>query len=236
MIGMSLLVCDTSFDFLVSNVMYHSKKVDLIICTANNPSKLLLKMIELLENSVSNFKFFRSVYEPISLDLQVSMVNSMVEELIKKGCKWVVNCDDDEFYLGDIRESIFKAEQNNCNVLYQDGFCFHSTIHDNQNLNPVRRMVYRDSENVDYNFRKAIHRTENFYSVTPGNHWVMFYGDQYKEMKDPTLLIYHYSYRKKYLYPHYKDTFKLKTDQEISELQLVKDETLIHVFDSEGIP
>jgi hypothetical protein len=236
MIGMSLLVCDTSFDLLISNVLYHSKRVDQIICTANNPSKLLLKLLEFLESSVKNFKVYKLVYEPISLDLQVSMVNDMVGELTRLGCKWVVNCDDDEFYLGDIKRSVKMAEENDCNALYQNGFCFHSTTLDNSNLNPIRRMTYRDPDTVDYDFRKVIHRTENFYSVTPGNHWVQFYGSHYKEMRDDSLLIYHYSYRKKYLFPHLKKEFHPKTKKEISSLGLVEDITLIELFDLENIP
>ena len=162
----------------------------------------------------------RTPYAPNSL--QVQMVSRMSFELKSRGCSWVVPCDDDEFYIGDIRAGVLKAERNGYNVLYQDGFCYYTTEMDSKDINPVRRLTWRDPDTFDYAYRKAIHSTKNFISVTPGNHWINFSVPS-RSFKDSSLRINHYNHREKKSFNNIcaMDTFTPLTIDQIHAKKLV---------------
>lgn len=233
---MSLLVCDSSYDLLVSNVAYHSSLVDIIVCVANNPSKLLEVMLHSLESIFPKFKYVGKKNDVMTMELQVQICNWMTEYLKEQGCSWVIPCDDDEFHIGRLRDCLTVAERDGFNTVYQDGFCFYSTIFDKREINPVRKMIYRDPETVDYNFRKAIHKTKNFKSVTEGNHAVLFNNEKIAAVRYPCLQIRHYNYRKKFLFSHVKDVFIPLNQEMILSKKLVLDMSTINLFDEIGVP
>lgn len=237
-IGMSLLVCDSSFNLILSNVLYHLKKVDYICCIAHKPSKLLVKLLNYLQNENENFYYLARYDGQMTLEAQVHICNTMTKSLRDRGCEWVIPADDDEFYVGDIRECIKFAKDNTFNVVYQKGFCFYSTELDTPNLNPCRSMTYRDPDDFKYNFCKAIHRTDCFERLSPGNHWVKYTSDiTQREIIMEDLVIHHYSYRKKFLFEHVKDkTFNILKENDIKDKNLVKDISIIDIFDMENIP
>jgi len=235
-LGMSLLVCDTGFDLIASNVLYHSKRVDFICCIVNNPSPLLLKLLGFLERSVKNFQIINQINEPISPGFQVAVTNEMTFWLKDRGCEWVIPCDDDEFYIGDLTAAIDSAEAQGCNVVYQNGFCYYSTEMDGPDINPVRRMTWRDPDTIDYAYRKAIHKTKNFKTACIGNHWVKFDGTEQKKCQT-NLRINHYTYRRKYKYWNAGEiTCPVLTRKQIEEKNLCEDRILIDIFDKENIP
>ena len=233
---MSLLVCDTSLNLLTTHVLYHSKLVDKIVCVANKPSKLLVHMLRCLERGVHNFELIDISYDTMTISLQMQICTKMTIHLKNQGCSWVIPCDDDEFYLGNIRDNINLAEINGCNVLYQDGFCFYNTDQDVEDLNPVRSMVYRDPPAVDYAFRKAIHKTQDFSKMLSGNHWVEFKIPT-TSIKSIDLFIYHYHFRKRKLFSDIeRPPIYLLTKEQIVEKSLIKDEALLELLDTGGIP
>jgi len=122
--------------------------------------------------------------------------------------------------------------------LYQNGFCFYTTWDSEKiDLNPVRNMRYRDPDTIDYNFRKAIHKTSNFISTVSGNHWVNL-SCPVKQTKSQSLIInhYHYRYRKTFADNEINGCWSMLNENQILEKKLVFDDALIHILDEEGIP
>ena len=234
---MSLLVCDSSLNLIISHVLYHSTMVDEIVCIVNKPSQLMIYILSVLEKSISNFKVIGVTYDAMSIPLQGTICTKMTKYLGESGCDWVIPCDDDEFYVGDIRQDILAADSGGFNVLYQDGFCFYTTVEgDNLDLNPVRNMVYRDQFSENYAFRKAIHKTENFSKCLHGNHWIEFTVPS-RAINLKNLLIFHYHHRERRLF----NDNKLKilsplTSEQVKEKDLIKDTSLIEALDKRGLP
>lgn len=237
-IGMSLLVCDSSINFIFTHVLYYSDKVDHIVCIANKPSKILIYILNLLQKKFENFQFLETSSDVMTIAIQQKLCTKMSLCLKDKGCDWIIPCDDDEFYLGNIREEIDKADASGFNVLYQNGFCFYTTWDSEKiDLNPVRNMRYRDPDTVDYNFRKAIHKASDFISTLSGNHWVNL-SCPVKQTKSQNLIIYHYHYRyrKTFADNEINGCWSILNESQILEKKLVFDDTLIHILDEKGIP
>lgn len=227
-LGMSLLVCNSSLDLIESHIYLHSPKVDIIACIANNPSIDLVIKLKAIEVNNSKFKYLGGYNCQMNTDVQIIISNILTNYLKEVGCTWVIPCDDDEFYIGDIRECLTR----DINVAYASGFCFYSTILDNPlEQNPLKRISYRDPDETPYQYHKAIHRTKNFKTVERGNHTVCYYNEAIFRKIYKSLVIHHYSHREKLLFTHNSgDSFKLLTYNDIIHKKLVKDETLSKLF------
>lgn len=230
-LGMTLLVSDGDYNLVLPSVLYHQNMADLIVCVAHKPSKMLEFLLKSLDKNIKNFIYLGNVAEKYSPEAQATWVNSMVHCLIKKGIDWVVNLDGDEFYYGNLKSTIEWSENNNLNCFHTDGFCFYQTVIDSKNPNPVRSMLWRDNDEVDYNYRKVIHRTKNFYSISPGNHWVIYENITPSNIIFKNIQIFHYSFRSKSMW-----SYKTLTKEDIKNKSLKKDERLVFLFDNLGLP
>jgi hypothetical protein len=226
---MTLLISNDALELALPNILWHSTMVDLIVCTASNPCKLLEYTLRHAETLVSNFKYLGADTTKFTLDYQSVMVNRMVEVLKSSGMDWVLNADDDEFYIGPLRQVLESATA--ADVMYTNGFCFYETCYDSFDRNPVRRMTYRDPDTVDYGYRKAIHRAADFVSTTNGNHFVALSKSNAQIAKSPNLLIYHYTFRRKTQVTSYPAI----SAETVAEKNLVVDTTLPQLFDKIGI-
>ena len=237
-IGMSLLICDSSLNLLTTHILYHSANVDKIVCIANRPSKLIVYLLKQMEKTLHNFELLEISNEIMTIEIQQKLCSKMSIYLKDKGCSWVIPCDDDEFYVGDLRSEIQNADDNNFNILYQDGYCFYTTWEsDKLDINPIRNMRYRDSDTVDYAFRKAIHKTSEFVSTLPGNHWVTL-SSPIRSHKTENLKIFHYHYRYKKIFAdnEINGCYSVLDRQCILDKNLIFDDTLIRILNEKGIP
>lgn len=236
---MFLLVCDTSLNLLLSNVLYHMGVVDHIVCIANRPSKILLCLLDLLQAKFPNFTLLEINNDTMTIPLQTKLSTKMSLFLKEKGCYWVLPCDDDEFWVGDVRRVINTATDMGFNVLYENGYCFYSTLTDTHDLNPVRNMIYRDPDNTPYNFRKAIFKTTDYVAAHTGNHWI-FLNKTPQIFTVTNLYIYHYHYRQRRLFADNTKThissLSAIDETTIQNKKLIVDKTLINLFDERGIP
>jgi len=234
-IGMHLLICDSSIELLWSNIGYHHSLVDCIVVMANNPSNLLEKYIKILSKEFPNLYYVGPVAGEMTMDLQASVCTRMSLQLRDMGCDWVVPCDDDEFYTGGLRESIARADFAGFHVIDQDGFCFYSTEIDSWDLNPVRRMVWRDPDATKYEYRKAIHTTKNLVGLSPGNHWAFYEGFQPKRSRDSQIRIYHFTFREKKVFVNI-GVPKTITENQILEKNLIRDTFMIEELNKRDLP
>lgn len=233
-LGATLLICDSSYDLLIPNILYHFLNgVDYIECVANKPSEKLLERIHVCANHFKNIHFIIN-NDNMGPKVQESLVNYMIKNLIENECTWAMNIDDDEFYCGPLKNVINSAESSGYNYILTNGYCFYETEEDIPNTSPPRKMIYRDSDTINYEFRKPIFKTKFFKTSTPGNHYIHF-----KNIKDTkycyttNITIFHYTHRSKLVAyaasTHGKQeysNFKQLTKKEIEDMKLVKDERL----------
>jgi hypothetical protein len=238
-IGMTLLLSDGGLDFALANILWHSKIVDQIACIAHRPCKLLQHVLRHAEDIVPNFTYIGADFTEFPTgefrnQYQCNMFHNMINYLKPYNFDWVINADDDEFYVGPVREKLEFGLATGIDIIYTDGHCFYETYHDDSDRNPVRRMLYRDPDNVDYQYKKAIPQLKNFQATTPGNHFVQLNKPSPVVISFPDLYIYHYTFRKgKTRTP--LEAWPILTETQVAEKGLVFDPTLKELFDKNNI-
>lgn len=230
-IGMTLLVSDGGYNLILPSVLYHSRIADLIVCTAHKPSKMLSFLLKFLDKNIKNFIYIGDVVGEYSPEIQAIWVNNMIHFLSEKKMDWVINLDDDEFYYGNLRNAVEWSEKNNLNCFHTDGFCFYQTVLDSKDPNPIRSILWRDNNDVDYNYRKTVHKTKDFYSISPGNHWVIYKNNTPSNIIIKSIQIFHYSFRSKTMW-----SYKPLTEKDIKNKNLKKDERLMFLFNHLNLP
>jgi len=231
-LGMTLLISNGSLELALPNILWHAKFVDQIVCIANNPCLLLEHTLRHAESLVPHFKYLGPDRTKFTGDVQTILVNKMIEALKGYGVDWVINVDDDEFYVGPLRQVVEAANTQGLDVVYTDGFHFYSTTKDSSDRNPVRSMTHGDPDGTDYINRKAIHKMAGFLTTTNGNHFIKFVKPNPVLGKCPFVLIFHYCNRVKSLLPGYVPLGAA----DIQLKNLVVDTRLIALFDKEGLP
>jgi hypothetical protein len=170
-IAMTLLV-KNEMDVIETHIRYHRPKVDFMVVMDNMSGdgtyETLLSLSEELGGIVVLTMASR-VYD------QAFWVTRMVRHCAEMGADWVVNSDADEFWVGDLRYVVEEFWKVGANIVYPCGTTFVPTVRDDPMvLNPIKRMLHRDPDSVEFGSKKAIHATEGFSHVEQGNHYARF--------------------------------------------------------------
>lgn len=194
------MLCKNEIDIIKQTIAYHKPKVDFIIVTDNGSTDGTL---EWLRSQVSESFFLIESPQP-NMHFRV-FYDNMIRIAAKKGADWVLNCDADEFYTGDIKGEINKAIDIGCGVLHVTVFKhFLPTYLDDLSIdNHVVRTQWRlpsDQKTLIYRQRKSIHTTEHFHGISNGNHDVGFTVEK-KALETKDIMMCHYGYRG---YEHFK--------------------------------
>lgn len=237
-VGMTLLTNDDSYDIVAPCVHWNARVFDKIACVADRPSLMLTSLLRRLESEVPNFRYLGPCAPLVNYPYdQPNVVNPMISYLTEEGMDWVINLDDDEFFLGDhVRDVLARSETEGFNALYTHGYYLYETVLDARNANPVRRMLYRDPDGVQFGSMKVMHQTRGFNSTTPGNHYISYKDRQVSSIEDHSLLIYHYTMRLKRQNLRNCLNVSSVTEQGIIDKGLVKDGTIANLFDRYRLP
>lgn len=230
-IGMTLYVTDEDYNFIIPNVMYHRHHVEKIYCIAHKPSRLMKYQINKLSKDIDNFEYIGDRNEPYTVENHVAWTNHMIMHLGIQGIEWVINAYPNEFYYGNIGYMVTEASKQDYNLLLTDGFCFYQTVRDLYDLNPVRSMFYRDPDGTEYQYKKSIHRTQDFKTTTPGDHWIRYDKTPVKQAFSKGLQILRFQYNSKKV-----EGWRPLDDNEIKEKNLTVDRRLEKLFDNWFIP
>lgn len=163
---MTLLV-KNEIDIIKDHVEYHLPKVDILIVMDNCSTDGTFEYLE----SVKNDKLILLTQAAQNYN-QHAWVTRMVNHAIELKADWVINCDADEFFVGDLKTVISKYANEGFNQIYPKGSQFYIT---DSKSNSIRNMIYRDALTVKYSHDKVIHSTQGFKEVAPGNHWVILH-------------------------------------------------------------
>lgn len=187
---MTLLV-KNEIDLIKTHINYHLPQIDLLVvmdnCSTDGTYEYIKGLkddrIVLLTQAAQNYA-------------QKLWVSRMIQTAIRLGADWVINADADEFFVGNIRGLIEKAQEQGYNQIYPKGTVFYTTEPHNPESNPIKEMVYRDHSTVKYYSDKVIHSTSGFLSVSQGNHWVFFDpSTQPKVLHTDEIKLFHYPVR-----------------------------------------
>lgn len=235
-VGTTLLLCDASIPFVLATTAWHSRMFHLISIILHRPCKTLLHLCKTVEAMYPNVYVAAVTGENYTEDNHTNWCNFALKDLVRRGCDFITNLDDDEFYVSSITELI-EAVRHSVDlsrymqtIFYQTGHCFYQTELDTKDFNPIRSMLYREN-NVEYEFKKWICPAHLFKSTTNGNHYVTTSKKIPAGIID-TLKIYHYSYRKKTLN---NNRYVPLTEAAIKEKGLVYDGLLPKLFDQANI-
>lgn len=232
-IAMNLLVCDYSIEMIAPMVLYHQPKVDFFVCAAHRPSRTLWAYLIELSERIPNFKLLGAVMEEYGPERQAEWSSWMIETSKSLGATWMINADDDEFYVGDVRGVVRDSERRGYTQICPDGHCFWEVEGEPYDPNPVRRMIWRDPDDTKYLFQKPIHQADGFLGTTPGNHFVRYdKGKRTIFNYTGDLKVFHYTYRRKALA---RGRDPLPTEK-AREQRLVCDTRLVEEFDRINLP
>lgn len=156
---MTLLVRNEA-DIIRKWMEYHLPKCDHLIVTDNGSVDGTREILDEYDCTV--------IDEPGRDYSQDKWVMRMINMAIERGADWIINCDADEFWVGDWKKIITETE---CNILYAQSYNYFNTWADDKSeADPLKRMVYRSEPNRIW--RKAFFKTVDFADNYLGNHHI----------------------------------------------------------------
>ena len=120
----------------------------------------------------------------------------------QQGHGWIVPCDADEFFTGDIRAAIAKTGGN---IIKVKSLTYHPTEQDNRREpRPIKRIIYRDAEPTRV-WTKCVFSARDYVEIEMGNHNAKMQNRDERTADINDLVIRHFpnrswiQFRKKYV-------------------------------------
>lgn len=233
LVNMTYLANPRSIHFLKAHAVYHfSIGISNIACGLHNADEPLMETAnEVRDMFPDRYTIYRIDSPTFSCSLQTQWVNMLVGEINRNfNSTYIINSDDDEFYVGPLMEVLSQCDAEGINQVYTDGYTFWETVRDDKtNKCPAIYMTYRENEGRRYSNKKVIFKPKGFRTTTDGNHWVVLDGVERRIKDVDGIFIYHFSNRQKHYGP-----YSAVSEEQITQKGLIQDTTVRDIL--KGLP
>jgi glycosyltransferase involved in cell wall biosynthesis len=184
------LRCKNEADIIRQNITYHLPKVEFLIVTDNGSTDDSREMLAAFESERVTI-----IDDPTPHYQEAERVDRMIRMARDRGADWVINCDADEFWVGDFQTVARKYRRRWYSRLWAPSFRMRPCAAENAGEpDPIARMRWRDRA-PDNAFRKVFHDTARYLMIVRGNHNVAVRGGRKRRLLPDEMRIYHYQWR-----------------------------------------